>query len=272
MAASESEKFIQKLHSLDQSKLKCIKFREGCLYYGQVELVEITANQLIENSKLEISHIPAAKEVPKEVAKTGKAKDEKGKGKEPQKDTATEEQVLPENMKWQRHGLGVQMYYRPDGTILAKYEGSWFRGKKQGHAVVTYPDKSTYVGNFKNDCRDGKGIFRWANGYTYDGDWKEDKMEGLGSIISPKGEIISSNFRSNGINAKKGIYLNPFLAEKDFKELLDKREEAIQKAAKAATPSEKGLVFETIGTLDRARAIIEFSKEKGRVPLFLSTR
>lgn len=269
MALTESNKFIEKLHALEKGQLTCIKFREGNIYYGQVERVEVSTAQFKENSS-KLDH--SSPVLVAESIKPAKGKEDKTKGGKHIKEEDKDEEPANENTMKVRHGLGVQIYYKPDGSVISKYEGSWFRGKKHGHASVVYPDKSSYVGHFKNDFREGRGLFRWTNGYIYDGEWKEDKMEGQGKLTTPKGEVISSYFRSNCIMARKGIYVNPFLSERESGELLEKRENTLQQAVKAATPSEKALIFEMVSQPDRIRAIIEFTKEKARVPLFLSTK
>lgn len=45
-----------------------------------------------------------------------------------------------------RHGVGVQVFYRPDNSIMCKYEGHWVKGKKCGQGVTTYPDQSVFIG------------------------------------------------------------------------------------------------------------------------------
>lgn len=49
-----------------------------------------------------------------------------------------------------RHGVGVQVFYRPDNSIMCKYEGHWAKGKKLGQGVTTYPDQSVFVGKILN--------------------------------------------------------------------------------------------------------------------------
>lgn len=72
--------------------------------------------------------------------------------------------------------------------------------------------------------------------------------------------------------ARKGVYVNPFLLPKEMAEFLDKRDTIIQKTLKAATPSEKALVFETVNSPAKVFTVSKFCKEKGRVPLLLSTK
>lgn len=47
-----------------------------------------------------------------------------------------------------RNGVGVQVFYRPDNSIMCKYEGHWSKGKKFGQGVTTYPDQSVFIGEF----------------------------------------------------------------------------------------------------------------------------
>lgn len=260
MAATESAIFAQKMKELDPQSLKCIKFREGCMYYGQVEYPE--------PPKPKDDH-PQEPAPTKESQKQDKLKADKN---QKDKDHSLPSPRTDPHAKKFRNGLGVQMQYRSDGTIIAKYEGSWLKDKKHGFGIATYADKSVYYGSFKNDLREGKGTYRWSNGYAYEGEWKEDKMDGQGKFFNPKGGSIPSTFRNNWMLNRKGIYINPFLNEKDLEEFMDKREKSIQAAQKASTPSEKSLIFDVITTYDKIKSVLEFSKSKGRVPFFLSSK
>jgi len=35
-------------------------------------------------------------------------------------------------VKKMRHGVGIQLFYRPDDSIMCKYEGHWKLGKRHG--------------------------------------------------------------------------------------------------------------------------------------------
>lgn len=252
MAATESSNFVRELKQVDQSTIKCIKFREGCLYYGQVEYPEQPKQ--------------AAEDASKEPVKAEKGKPDKGA-----KDLG-QPAVHDSNAKKVRHGLGVQIQYRTDGSVISKYEGSWYKDKRQGFGIAYYSDKSSYHGTFKNDLREGNGTYRWPNGYSYEGEWKDDKMEGRGAFINPKGGSTSSHFQSNLMMVRKGIYMNPLMGEKDQEEFMEKREKIIQSALKASTPSEKSLIFEVIYDYGRIGSVLEFTKSKGRVPFFMSSK
>ena len=82
--------------------------------------------------------------------------------------------------KKKRHGKGVQMFLRPDNSILCKYEGEWVHGTKTGEGVSTYPDGSVYVGTMHNESKEGFGKFIWPNKDQYIGNWKGDRMNGVG--------------------------------------------------------------------------------------------
>jgi len=82
--------------------------------------------------------------------------------------------------KKKRHGVGVQMYLRPDNSILCKYEGNWVGGLKTGECVATYPDGSVYVGSLVNEQKEGFGKFIWPNQDQYTGNWEGDRMNGKG--------------------------------------------------------------------------------------------
>ena len=45
---------------------------------------------------------------------------------------------------------------------------------------MTYPDKSFYNGEWKEDKRDGKGLMKYIDGSDYNGEWSADKRNGKG--------------------------------------------------------------------------------------------
>lgn len=87
-----------------------------------------------------------------------------------------------------RHGPGAQIFYRPDNSVMCKYEGHWDRDLKHGKGILTYPDQSVYVGELKKGIKHGKGRYVWSNGDSFDGRWKMNKMEGPG-VFRRSGDV-----------------------------------------------------------------------------------
>lgn len=170
-----------------------------------------------------------------------------------------------------RHGFGVQIHTGPDGLLSFKYEGYWNLGKKQGKAFVVNQDRSYFRGEYKNDQRNGTGTYVFASGAVYEGKWRDGKMEGQGSFSHPDGSNYVGYFRNNMYLAKRGIFIDPFIQPKDNKEFIEKRDQALNKAAKANTPSEKCLYFEFFKSLNEFETGLEFCKTKSRIPLILSS-
>ena len=141
--------FPEVVKELDLSTMRCIKLREGSVYYGQIEEIEIHSENknFLHSSNINESKNTMTKKV--------------------------------------RSGYGVQFNYKQDGNLIAKYEGYWYRGKKHGDAFVLYGDRSTYRGDYKNNVREGFGVYTWPTGYSYQGEWKDDKMDGNGVFKQP---------------------------------------------------------------------------------------
>lgn len=51
---------------------------------------------------------------------------------------------------------------------------------RNGHVVVTYPDNSTYRGQFRDGKRHGRGTLTDAQGTKHDAEWRYDKRQGKG--------------------------------------------------------------------------------------------
>ncbi|MEH0155452.1 hypothetical protein V6R21_14995 [Limibacter armeniacum] len=99
-------------------------------------------------------------------------------------DTAVQEERYEGNFNGQGQKDGSGTYYWADGTI---YQGRWNNDKMQGRGKITYPDGSSYEGNFLDGIRSGFGIFTWANGDEYQGGFKDGKMHGRGILTQKDG-------------------------------------------------------------------------------------
>jgi hypothetical protein len=56
-----------------------------------------------------------------------------------------------------------------------------------GRATATYPNKDTFVGEFKDGKKNGKGVYTFASGAKYDGEYVDNKKQGLGTYNAPDG-------------------------------------------------------------------------------------
>lgn len=95
--------------------------------------------------------------------------------------------VLPEcSGEWSRstwHRCRGTMSF-PDGST---YVGDFRAGQFHGSGTYTWPDGSTYVGGYKNDEREGKGSLS-QDGCTYIGDWLANERAGNGTQTCDDGK------------------------------------------------------------------------------------
>ncbi len=97
----------------------------------------------------------------------------------------------------QPNGHGKATY--PDGST---YEGEWKDGEYHGQGKfnsdnIGKPD-NVYVGEFKDGLMDGQGTYTWSNGEKYVGEWENNKKHGQGTLTLPSGEKYEGNW-NNGI-------------------------------------------------------------------------
>lgn len=88
-------------------------------------------------------------------------------------------------------------YYNGD-----KYDGDWYKDKRQGRGVYTYANGAQYKGQWMNDMKNGNGFFNWGDGTTYDGQWLDNQRSGkvlsnmlMAMCISATGRMISRTER-----------------------------------------------------------------------------
>ena len=122
-----------------------------------------------------------------------------------------------------------------DGKVQPKYKGKITNGKPNGCGVLTYPDLTKYVGEYKNGLyhgqgtltsekgdfegdryvgefkegkKHGQGTYTWSDGRKYVGEWDKDKYNGKGTINLLNGYIYEGDFK-NGIPHGNGILYSP---------------------------------------------------------------
>ena len=53
----------------------------------------------------------------------------------------------------------------------------WFYSEWSGIGILTFPDGSTYEGEWAKGFMNGKGTFTWADGTQKSGNWKNGKLQ-----------------------------------------------------------------------------------------------
>lgn len=72
----------------------------------------------------------------------------------------------------------------------------------------TYPDGSTYTGEWKDGKREGQGLFIAAVGDRYEGTWQDDLFHGDGKLIDAAGFIYEGQWERNCPHGK-GVSVSP---------------------------------------------------------------
>jgi hypothetical protein len=63
-----------------------------------------------------------------------------------------------------------------------------------GFGVLSYPDTSTFMGNWSDNLRHGFGLYRSAGGVEYCGQWRGGAKHGFGILKHPNGEEYSGEW------------------------------------------------------------------------------
>ena len=82
------------------------------------------------------------------------------------------------------------------GGPLRAEEGKCITTCTNGNGIMTYPDGSTYSGEWKNGRRHGKGILVYPGGRKYEGEFADDEMHGKGIITLPDGRLIETQWEN----------------------------------------------------------------------------
>ncbi len=136
--------------------------------------------------------------------------------------------------------MNRKVYTYPDGTT---YNGEWEGNKRHGYGIWIRPDGTRYEGEWENDKPNGRGILTNADGSTYSGDWKDGKRHGRGTVVYPDGTKRSGIWRAGRLVEEKEVAgtgaVHPF-PEEDHRELqktdreLQRRMEKIEGKEKQA--------------------------------------
>ena len=79
----------------------------------------------------------------------------------------------------------------------ATYAGDYYKDKKHGIGIYTWPSGNQYRGNYVNDKRNGYGEMYWTDGSFYKGEWKDGIQNGKGKITFSDGVIKEGYFINN---------------------------------------------------------------------------
>ena len=82
------------------------------------------------------------------------------------------------------------------------YTGQWKNRLMHGKGVLTYPDKSKYVGFFRKGKQNGYGEREWVDRKMYKGYWLQGRMQGKGQLFFPSGEVYIGDFKANLPNGR----------------------------------------------------------------------
>ena len=64
-----------------------------------------------------------------------------------------------------------------DSDDIRDGKGGYFHGKGN----YTWADRTSYVGEYKDDLKSGHGMHIWSDGSKYTGSWNNDYIEGFGT-------------------------------------------------------------------------------------------
>lgn len=68
------------------------------------------------------------------------------------------------------------------------YEGEWSaEGKRHGHGVLTFPDRSRFVGQFSQGFFQGPGVLSLPDGGKYEGNFQSGRYHGYGVYTAANG-------------------------------------------------------------------------------------
>ena len=129
------------------------------------------------------------------------------------------------NSEKQKHGQGVYTWKQMDedsgeAKEVAKYEGAYADGKKNGIGKMTYPNKDEYTGEWKDNKMDGEGTYKYAKtNDIYSGAWVAGIKSGQGvyeygadkSKLNgtwESGAFVSGDWVLDGCATFKGAFAN----------------------------------------------------------------
>jgi hypothetical protein len=88
---------------------------------------------------------------------------------------------------------------------VARYEGDYRDGKRDGRGVQTLVNGDRYEGEFRDDKLHGHGVYTFADGTRYEGEFRDDNFNGRGVLTGANGDRYEGEFRDDRANGR-GIY------------------------------------------------------------------
>ena len=83
------------------------------------------------------------------------------------------------------------------------YVGDWKNGKFHGKGSLTSQlEGFKFVGKFKNDKANGHGKATFNSGEIIEGDWKDGELSGHGTYTSPDGEKYVGGWKNSEFHGK----------------------------------------------------------------------
>jgi len=89
-----------------------------------------------------------------------------------------------------RDGHGLYMW--ADRTT---YSGDWLQGDMHGIGTFTFPDGTFYTGEFYYGSFQGQGKKEWTDGAKAIGQWENDDQNGLGKYVYEDGTVYEGMFK-----------------------------------------------------------------------------
>lgn len=90
---------------------------------------------------------------------------------------------------------------------MCTYEGEFRHGKRSGQGKISWPDGSSYDGDWWDNNYHGRGILTKINEYIYDGEWFGGKKYGQGKITYADGTSYIGEWASDEKDGK-GVITN----------------------------------------------------------------
>ena len=183
---------------------------------------------------------------------------------------SSEDLVQSNQIKKLRHGNGIQIFFRSDGSILSRYEGKWTKGEKVGECTLIYADGSHYIGSIRGDKKEGNGKYIWPNGDFYDGTWRDNRMDGTGSFHKHNGGQFVGTFRNNNFHMGGTRYINPLNSDEEIQEFMNKADE--HEKIRDLKFNKKTHINESVKHFIPMRDNVDKSNANYRIPLLVSTK
>ena len=113
-----------------------------------------------------------------------------------------------------KNGFGKYTY--PNGS---SYEGEWLNGKRNGYGTYKFYYGDKYEGEWLNGKENGQGTYIHSDGAIYKGEWKDGMEHGQGTYIYSDGGKYEGSWR-NGERNGQGTYIYVDAAKHNIRQRL----------------------------------------------------